>query len=483
MRNLLGCLYILLGVLAPTIASAQECPTPARNVKYSDAFYRAQSYYMEQGSERSAGLSVLVQGVPIGGQMSTKDWSMEKSNITETQARSFITQELASHQAQIVSECSATLCIISRNPVTSLAQAQAVEAIARICTQAIGVGSTSGAGTKDDFKLEPEQTFVFFDSSDTTDQRTILSVKNTTTGTLDLEVYQGDLPDDFLKDLPIRFARNETKFTLKPNESALLPFYIKAPADKSNVTRADITVRAIANNQVSAISTVFIVPSRDFFQPPPRMECGSIKQNSSIRATADDGSTFEDAHVEWISLPSSQVGPNMGWKGQTAAWALLRAICDPPVVSKTSLNQAISIENEVGGVCGPNGSNTGGHGIVAPQWRTTLSLPEGEANTVWHVELKGSSEAHEVAAIPASNPLEHCTVRLMGNGIVKDFSFPRNGPSADLRVPNLKPGAYALEMSCPAIQRGCYGASRGTRCAGNAKVSLMITALRTDQKR
>lgn len=448
---------------------ALPCPSAPRNTAYSEDFYRAQRFYMEQTHQSSVGADIPLDGVILGVQGTSRDWSKVTSGLDEATARRFVSQELSRLRAQIVAECGAVLCELGKASPTA-GQISAIDAASRVCSQALLDPSaptppTSSAG----FRLTPPTQFVFFGNDPVAQtKRIIVHLENTTPGIFSLQLDGSELPPayrerDVCSDLP-----NPGDINLRPSGRVVLPFLAHRPSDQSTPKTVTIAVRDRQQQQVAASARIVLFPTLDPFTPAVRSPCGEVKTNANIICTAVNSEPFADSHSDWFKVPFEN-GPSMGWKGQTACKAITTTSCTTP-----DTRTEIFIKSLVGGQCGPNGSNTGGEGNTRPQWRSgKISVPALDtADTVLRVTARLGNEG--IAAYPTSNAAPgDCTFSVIGPTTVT-WQIKRDDRQQRMADLVLAPGDYDLDVDCPAVQRGCYGARQGTKAEGTQTFSLSV---------
>lgn len=461
LKSSIGFNVLLIVFLMTNCKIAGQCNEPPRNVKYSSNFYNAQTFFMEKSNAKSTDLSVVVNGVPIGGSNSSQNWSKQISQLTEEDAINFIKTELSNYKSQIFAEAGFVLCQISQIPNPTPIQLRAIEAIERIASIALGI-ETNNSNKNGDFELLPSNPYIFFKEGESKNKTLVLKVANTTSGKLDLEIEQENFPDDF--PWYVKYALKDLNFTLNPNESKLLPFYINYPKEQINPYQATIKIKSKTNHSIYAITTVNIIPSDDYFQIMPEILNGEIKTNASIKCTANDNHEFTAEHTDWFSLPYN-AGPSMRYAGQTSCQAITNASTKVDASDKKNYSWSVDITNICGGMCGGNGH--GGHGVVKPEYRTTIKLPYISKTSSWTLVLRGKGTDGDGIS----------NVYFTGNGSDKSFSFDRSGTPQRLIIDKLKGGDYKLEIVLPKLERGCYGSAPGTdaKTSFNSNLSVEIT--------
>lgn len=179
--------------------------------------------------------------------------------------------------------------------------------------------------------------------------------------------------------------------------------------------------------------------------------------------TADDsGQTFP---VPFQGGPSVRRGPN------AAGWAQTDANVRTKALAPGKVQYAVEVVNKVGGTCASHGA--GGDGRVAPFLTTEIVLPLGGA---WKVTARLLASGSGVANVPADpGPLKDVKLRIGRLGEYRELAAPRDGQAKETQL-TLSPGRYTIILECPAIQRGCYGASIGSSAEGVASTTLSLVA-------
>src|SRR5437870_818227 len=73
----------------------QSCPDAPRNTFYSANFFRAEAFFQDKAVNAAGGGSTISDaGVPIGGDANYSQHLQESKSLTESQAYTFIQQEL-----------------------------------------------------------------------------------------------------------------------------------------------------------------------------------------------------------------------------------------------------------------------------------------------------------------------------------------------------------------------------------------------------
>ena len=78
----------LMSALAATTgaAHADECGQPPAAVQYSRNFYKAEAKYYASNSQTQAGLTIPIEGIPIGGSFGSSDATEGWETLTLSEA-------------------------------------------------------------------------------------------------------------------------------------------------------------------------------------------------------------------------------------------------------------------------------------------------------------------------------------------------------------------------------------------------------------
>src|SRR5208282_1905792 len=201
--------------------------------------------------------------------------------------------------------------------------------------------------------------YSFFAKDQKTSNELWLSLENLTIGQLMLTIEQPAVPRGF-KDPPVQYAGKSLTLTLKAKEVLRLPCKVVAPASADPTTHSEaVTIRANNDNSTFTTTEVVVVPYGDAMQGIPSMACGELQTNAYISCPSTDAGTFQANANQWFTLPLQKSGPDMNYRNQTACFAHTAAECGDAVASKQAFHTSLTISHELGGSCGPNGSNIG----------------------------------------------------------------------------------------------------------------------------
>jgi hypothetical protein len=194
--------------------------------------------------------------------------------------------------------------------------------------------------------------------------------------------------------------------------------------------------------------------------PPPsptgiQIADGDIKENSKVNATWGILDVDPEAALRntWRKMP---------WGGHNGPWVQSAAVETNPTVkvlvaTKENYLWNLEIVNPITAYCHGGQIPLGGDGEAAPQYKTTIKLPQlNSAESYWIITLK----ADTYVDIDHDNSVGSAgSVTLTGEGLTKTFSFAvnRTHDSKSLKIDNIEPGNYWLELQAPVMRTACYG--------------------------
>lgn len=182
---------------------------------------------------------------------------------------------------------------------------------------------------------------------------------------------------------------------------------------------------------------------------------GEIKENSKVNATWGIRDVDPEAALryKWRKMP---------WEGHNGPWIESASVETNPTVkvlvaTKNNYLWNLDIVNPITAYCRGGQIPLGGEGEAAPQYKTTIKLPQlNSPESFWVITLK----ADTYVDIDNDNSLgSRGSVTLTGKGLTKTFSFAvnRTHDSKSLKIDSLEPGEYVLELQAPVLRTGCYG--------------------------
>lgn len=205
----------------------------------------------------------------------------------------------------------------------------------------------------------------------------------------------------------------------------------------------------------------------------PTILGGTLWENSEVWANAKDKPDFTESHTQPLPLPMSfaeakvlEVGPNQEYEGQTACWAISKVTVSPIETTAVRMKWAITVESRCGGKCGPDGDNTGGHGIVAPRAEMRFFVP-GKPQR-WSFKASG------IANGPTDGKQAELHIQgpdIEGENWPLKYGSPRFVSTAKV----LDGGDYTVQVSGPRMKCGCVGTKGGSRVEDQSSFSFDIS--------
>lgn len=457
-----------------------DCPDPPRNVKYSRDFYRAQKRLLEKTSKSGTDLGLEVAGIALGYADSSSYDLTDYEELTESDAVRIVTQEISDKGAQLFGEGSALICRLSHMPISSYEKALAFEALSQLGS--LAMGRASGwlpSVERPFFSIAPRRRAIVF-ADDETERSVIVYVQNHLPSELEVQPSEAGLQADILGLLPVIYAGDPGPITLKAMERRPLVYKVKRPIGATEPITETVQLEATADQTV-AVDLIFdLYPTRDTLLAWPTLEPGELQPLAGIYVTAPGHPAFEpEVQSQWLTLDIERRGPNMGYAEATSGHALYTAT-NAIIARRDFISGDIRIEMEVGGMSGPDGTNTGGSGWIDPYYRTELELPELSKSRRWDVDARlmfsgGGVSGHES---PIVRP---CTLTIsppMGQPVQASAGF-NEGPTS-VRLQDVA-GRVEIFLDGAYVTRGSLGAKQGHVGAGSASIRLSVKAAQTER--
>lgn len=200
--------------------------------------------------------------------------------------------------------------------------------------------------------------------------------------------------------------------------------------------------------------------------PPqtPRVEIVATRflTNAAIFCSATHLPDFNDSHVGKVFALPYEGGPNMEYGQQTAG----RAITHASLASRGELFECVS---DIGGKCGPNGSNKGGWGRVSPQLdgvlRVTGAGPGGA-----RVVLTLTLSPRDVATEPGTPNLITMTIPALG--LQRTITAQELANPVLVVLNGVRTGDLDFTLTTATLVQGCFGAAEGTYPRKNVALGM-----------
>ena len=281
-----------------------------------------------------------------------------------------------------------------------------------------------------------------------------------------------------------RWGMDSTSGVLQKDLPGVIENTNKCRIDLAKITMAILERSGYFRQRASRTGGPTIRPPH---ATPVRIARGILHTNAVIKCEAPNTPPYNGrARGEQIlPYPDSVgfAGPNMGYKNLTECQAVSRASSEHFIAAPDEVLQQFDIESTVGGMCGPDGSNVGGWGLVAPEWATFIDVPRSPHAATWRLVLAGVTSVTEAGTPEKSDPQftadPNCIVTMQdANGVTRtvlSMGRTKDQKSANLAIPQ---GHTSLRLTCSAVWRGCKGSKAGTRSIGSDHVTLTVAVRR-----
>jgi hypothetical protein len=444
----------------PLGSGIDECgPTP-QTITYDRKFTVAQARLRKEAASRALSGSATIPiediAIDLSGSGSNTVSKEEMEHMTVADALHIVQSTITDHRQAIIAECGFRMCTMSSG--SDVASLLRLQSLGEVCSAAI-LGSPFQedgiAGVGSPFTFVPSSRMVVFKDGEQTTRRSLI-LRHLDAGSITVKAplsadpgggdtsyakYTGYIgwPWNWLLGKPESITLSGL------GEEKTVTFELTKPSDNDHAKQTSpLIFKAEDANEKTATASFVLIPSADYFTPPPSIGCPQLNP----RATA------------WAYKPF------MGPETTNASDNSFHALNEKNIGAYTTNNSPIGsmvVSGECSDLTSPDSRNrTIGHyettfdltsGLQPSHWQDLNQSAGGYAEPTWRVsiQLPGSAArySYTLKATFRSAMRTQCSMTI-------DASTATTIPVAQSNASNftLEPGGHILAIDCPRFGGG-----------------------------